>query len=170
VALIDHFDKRALRLAAVPLGLFVVLCVWCFFPPTIPLGATAAFAGLMLLFYAPVTYLALFRAWGGPWPGDTGLQEKDGIWPAASRGPFGGLWPGLLLVFGTLVVGWWHWGRISRAKEELTPRESWLGPGFTIPPSEETGLVLFGEALPIFGIVMPLIVLGILWFLIPSRP
>ena len=68
-------------------------------------------------------------------------------------------------------VGRWHWGLIGNAKETLERLESmpdvyWYW--HPDPPPE--GLDLFGKTLPVMGIILPLIVVGLLWILLPRRP
>ncbi len=76
-----------------------------------------------------------------------------------------------LLIFGTLWIARMHWGLIDQAKEELQPP-----PGddiFAILRSMEpppTGLDLFGEAMVITGVIVPLIFIGLMWLILPSRP
>mgnify|MGYP001813716476 CR=1 FL=1 len=176
MALIDNWDRRALLLACVPVGAFVVLFARCLLPTSLGLDATLPFAGVMLISYGPLCYLALFRAWGDMeyakalTPRDT---TKARWWTNSTGSPWSRIGSHWLLRGATLWVAWFHWSLVSRAKEEIEPPE----PGSleamlaSISPGDvPTGLDLFGPALLIMGVLIPLLIVGLLWLLLPSRP
>ena len=173
MALLDQFDRRALALGALPVGAFVVLIVRCLLPPSVGLSAAVPFAGVLLLSYGPLTYLGLFRAWGDLWTDDytTSAVSPRPTWWKLSASPWSRLGYSGLHVLGTVWIARLHWGLIDNAKEELRPPPADDLLGFLWhrePPP--TGLDLFGEALVVTGIIGPLIFIGLMWFILPSRP
>jgi len=176
MALIDHWDRRALLLACVPPGVFLVLFVRCLLPPSLGLSATMPFAGVMVLSYGPLFYMALCRAWGDMEYAKP-LTPKPKTQPRSRMTSPGSVWSRIgnhwLLGGATLWVAWFHWSLVSHAKDELAVPEpgsieallAYINPG-EVP----TGLDLFGPTLLIMGVLIPLLIVGLLWLLLPNRP
>jgi hypothetical protein len=180
MALIDHFDRRALVLACVPIALFLVIAIRCLLPPAPDAWASARFLGILLLSYGPLLWLALFRAWGDidPPPAVVAARARRlslrGLWVSRPT-RLGSAWQAHVVYDAfTIWIAKLHWSLVSDSKEALEqPKptapftlDDYLRLGREVP----TGLGVFGDDLVVMGIVLPLLGVGILWVILPSRP
>ena len=172
VALIDRYDRRALLLGALPAAAWVVLLLYAVLPPSIGWRAALPLAGVVLLSYVPLAWLGVTRAWGDLGEPPSKSEELPSSWAERLTLPYSFFWFrrgfGVYFVLITVGVARFHWLLIQYAKERLAAA---LGHHLyeILRPTPPSGVALFGDDLVLLGIVIPLLFVGLAWFLLPCR-
>jgi len=165
MGLLDRYPKRALGMATFQASVWLLLVIYGLTPPS--LGARLLLPGLvMTAAFGALVWMTLHRPWG--W--DFSVGGSTGTWMRYRT-----VWEPGLLVGCTLGLTWMYEGLLGWGKRRVVEfAGSDFVDGFFLDPAEAAawkadtyGALLLSQDHVAMAVILPLLILGLLWFFLP---